>query len=105
MFFELDGVTYRIKFYRLGRNTIAELFEVVTPTDADSGGIYSLGVFGIARQHPIDPPVKKIGRRVALTNMLKALSHAEEGEAVLHRPLTRDDRQAIWARYFESHRK
>ena len=118
MFFELNNTTYHIKFYRTGVTTVAELFEVNSGyTDADSSdmpAMTSLGVYGIARPHYTDRFEKKIGRRVALTHLLENLTERYEddgfgGEVVFKSEgpitLTKEDRELIWAKYFETHRK
>lgn len=96
MFFEKDGNTYGIKFYYEGHNrttTVAELVEV-----SDEGVVHT-GIVGIASLDSRDRFVKKIGRRLALTHLLEALSDeafVEENGGVL---LIRKDRAQIWNQY------
>ena len=106
MYFELEGKTYRIKFYRDGNLTIAELYEI----SEETGGMISLGVFGIAAVYYKDRFEKKLGRKVALSHLLKVLSdHVDEDgnfiESVGPIVLDKKDRQMIWDKYFETHRK
>lgn len=103
MFFELEGNTYRIKFYRMGKNTIAELFQVDAQAGEDVPGMTSLGVYGVASVYHTDTFVKKVGRKVALSNLLAGLSDPESPAAPLF--LNKEDREMIWAKYFESHKK
>lgn len=110
MFFELEGNTYRIKFYRTGVTTVAELFEVKKTVDdlGDDTAMTSLGVYGIARPYHTDRFEKSTGRKVALANLLKNLSYEwMNDEEPDPRPvvLEREDRAMIWAKYFESHKK
>lgn len=112
MFFELEGKTYRIKFYRTGMTTVAELFEVTKTVDdlGDDTAMSSLGIYGIARPHHTDRFEKKVGRKVALAHLLVALSDHEDEDGNLVESvgpivLDRADRAMIWAKYFESHKK
>lgn len=104
MFFELEDKTYRIKFYYTGRTTVAELFEVNKGIEVHGDNpMVSLGVYGVASTYHTDQFNKRTGRKVALANLLNALSDPEvDGSPIL---LNRADREMIWAKYFETHRK
>lgn len=103
MYFELNGKTFAIKFYRAGTTTSAELFSV-----KERGGMIHLGVFGLAKLHITDRFVKKVGRIVALTHLLEGLSGewmSENEEDPREFILTREDRKIIWEAYFKTHKK
>lgn len=96
MFFELEGVTYKIKFFRIGTNTYADLYRV----DEKMGLVYT-ELQGYAYLHPKDRFVKSSGRKVALTRLLylwKLLSSKYNLPA-----LTKEAREYIWAMYFMKH--
>lgn len=101
MFFELKGKgTFGVKFSRQGTTTLAEWMEV--EIDDAGGRFIHTGIYGIASLHYNDRFVKKIGRVVALTNLLKTLSdHNTDYGLVLHK----EDRKIIWEVYFRSHKK
>ena len=96
MFFELNEITYKIKFYRTGKTTVAELQQVT----GDS--IVSLGEYGVSNPHYKDVFQKKIGRKRALENLLKGLSNPDTEPSIL---LSKEDRAKIWEAYFERHKK
>jgi len=96
MFFELNGKTYGVKFSRTGTRTFAEWVEV------EEDGINHTGIFGVSSVHHTDKFVRKVGRVVALTNLLKTLSNPDTDYDMV---LQKEDRKKIWETYFKSHRK
>ena len=96
MYFELRGKTYGVKFFRQGTTTVAEWVEV------ENENKFHTGMMGLAYLHHTDRFEKKVGRVVALTNLLKYLSdHDADYGKVLHR----EDRKIIWEAYFKTHKK
>ena len=108
MFFEIEGVTYCIKFYRQNTTYIAELFEVnlqATSAEGDEEGknpMNSLGVFGIASLYYNDRFEKSVGRKVALAKLLETLSDSDISGPIV---MSKEERAMIWEKYFETHKK
>src|SRR5688572_13184626 len=99
MFFELNEVTYKVKFYRSGTTTFAELWRL------DNDGLDCTNLLGIAYLHPNDIFVKKTGRKVALASLLRRMNEISAGYAEPEFSLTREDRKNIWEAYFKTHKK
>jgi hypothetical protein len=99
MFFEHDGKTYGVKFRREGTTTFAKLFVV-----DESGKLSDLGVEGIAFLYHTDRFEKGKGRKVALADLMSEMNSAEyDGTDV---PIvTKETREKIWTKYFETHNK
>lgn len=98
-YFEVQNKTFAVKFLREGvdnHTTIAELYEV------ENGELVHTGLFGIASVYYKDQFQKKVGRKVALTNLLESISMSNEFYPLT---LTREDRTEIWAKYFEHFKK
>src|SRR5574339_1015763 len=100
MFFELRGKTYKISFSRLGTMTVAELSEV----DSE-GKLVHLGIYGTARVYYKDQFQKKVGRKVALTNLINVFNEPNFDEVPALKFLTKEERAEIWNAYFRHHRK
>jgi|SRR5690349_11134070 len=100
MFFELDNVTYGVKFSRNGTTTYADLVKI-----DDEIGLDFTGLVGIATLHKNDRFVKSTGRKVALAHLLDRMNEVSAGDEKPEFSLSKQDRAAIWAKYFETHRK
>lgn len=101
MFFQLkNGKTYAVKFSREQTTTLAYWAEV-----KDDGKLYYTGEVGIASLDSRDRFQKKIGRVVALTNLLNIMSNPDNFDEFSSVLLDREDRKAIWTAYFENHRR
>lgn len=97
MYFQLHGKTYRVRFYRTDNMTFAEL-HLVKEDD-----IVFTGLDGVAIKSPKDREDRGKGRKVALADLLDNMTNVFGTIAGLE--ITKADRESIWARYFESHRK
>ena len=101
MYFQLDDKMYRVKFYRMGNTTIAELLELGS-CEGDNPYV-SLELYGVASTYHKDIFNKSTGRKVALAKLLDAMDTLWGTEENAF--LTKSDRTMIWARYFETHKK
>lgn len=104
MFLELTNTrgetnTYSIKFSRNGTTTYAELWVV------EEWGLDPTGLLGIANLYYKDNFVKSKGRKAALARLLVRMNEVSAGEDVPVFSLTKEDREKIWAKYFETHRR
>lgn len=99
MYFELNGKTYRVKFYRSNTFTFAELWTI------ENGELDFPGLMGIAKLNPKDRFVKKIGRKVALASLLNRMEQVSAGNTEPEFILSYEDRKNIWEIYFKTHKK
>lgn len=99
MYFTLNGKEYKVKFYRNGTNTYAELWEL---DDVKDWGCTNL--IGVARLSKKDRFVKKVGRVVALTNLIKRMQEVSAGDSQPEFSLTKEEKKLIWDSYFLRHK-
>ena len=98
MYIEINGITYRVKFFTEGNMTFAELYKVEV-----DGILTQAFIDGVAILHPNDHFEKAKGRKVALADLLENL----EGIlwAISNYRLTKNERTLIWEEYFKTFKK
>ena len=100
MFFELNGKTYGVKFSRAGTTTFANLFVV-----GESGELLPTNIEGTAVLYYKDKFEKSKGRKIALADLLLQIQTPIEDAEFIPEGLTKEDREKIWKKYFEKHKK
>lgn len=101
MIFKLGKNEYKVYFYRNSTTTFAEL----NVWNKESEGWNNTGLVGIASLSKADRFVKKVGRVVALTNLIKWMKEVSGKADKPEFNLSKDDRQLIWDAYFLKHKR
>lgn len=97
MKFELNNELYEIQFSRADTSTIAELAKY----DPQSGTFIETNLIGVANLNPKDRMVKSIGRKVALSKLLKRMGEISAGNIEPEFSLSKEDKTNIWKAYFD----
>jgi hypothetical protein len=93
MYIELDGITYMIRFVRVGRSTFAELMTV-----KKDGGLGHTDFVGESRLYHKDIYDRLTGRKHALVRLLDKIDKH-------HVKLSKETRQKIWELFREKYSK